>query len=193
MRSKTVGAGRTFLDEARRAQIVDTAIEVIAEWGYANTSLVQIAERARTSKSVVLYHFHGKNELIAQVVAKIFAVAIAEVRQKVQAEPTATGKLRALIEARVGFLSTHRAHMQTLLDIWISYQGPDGRMVLDSDTAEPIWSRSRSCWPAASGAGSSGTSRPARWPSPSARPSTARSCSSSTSPASTSTGSPGNS
>ncbi|MGH3915008.1 MAG: TetR/AcrR family transcriptional regulator [Pseudonocardiaceae bacterium] len=141
MRSNEGSGKRTFLDQARRAQIVGTAIETIAELGYANTSLAQIAERAGTSKGVILYHFAGKDELIAQVVAEIFAVAAAEVGPKVQAAGTTAGQLRAFIEARVGFLATHRAHMQALLDIWISHRDPDGRLLLDSHTAEPNLAR----------------------------------------------------
>ncbi|WP_163569039.1 TetR/AcrR family transcriptional regulator [Fodinicola feengrottensis] len=96
---------RTFLDEARRAQIVACAIEVIAEKGYANASLAHIAARASTSKGVILYHFAGKDELIEQVVAEVFKVATAELVPKLQAETTARGHLRTYIEARVGFLA----------------------------------------------------------------------------------------
>jgi len=59
------------------------------------------------------------------------------VRPKVLAASSATGRLRAFIEARVGFLATHRAHMQALLDIWISHRDAEGRMVLNADAAEP--------------------------------------------------------
>lgn len=141
MRSNEVPARRTFVEEARRAQIVGSAIEVIAERGYANTSLVHIAERAGTSKGVILYHFAGKEELIAQVVAEVIATATAQVRPRVQAATTAAGRLRAFIEARVGFLATHRAHMQALLEIWINYRDRDGRMVLGAETAEPNLAR----------------------------------------------------
>ena len=121
---------RTFLDEARRAQIVACAIEVIAEKGYANSSLSQIAERAGTSKGVILYHFAGKDELIEKVVAEVFTVATAQLLPKLQSESTACGQLRAYIEARVGFLTTHLAHMRALMDIWLSYRAPDGGMRL---------------------------------------------------------------
>lgn len=141
MWSKTGSSGRTFLDEQRRTQLVNAAIEVIAERGYANTSLAQVAEHASTSKGVLLYHFDGKSELINQVVAEVLATATAQVAPKVAAETTPAGKLRAFIAARIGFLTTHRAHMQALLDIWISHRAPDGRMVLDADTAEPNLAR----------------------------------------------------
>jgi TetR/AcrR family fatty acid metabolism transcriptional regulator len=137
MRSDEQAVSRTFIEEARRAQIVKSAIATIAEQGYANTSLMDIAKRAGISKGVILYHFANKDELITKVVAEIFAAAIAEVRPKVHAASTAAGRLRTFIEARIGFLATHRAHMQALLDIWISHRGPDGHMLLDAGTAEP--------------------------------------------------------
>jgi AcrR family transcriptional regulator len=127
---------RTFLDEARRTQIVACAIEVIAERGYANTSLANIAERAGTSKGVILYHFAGKDELIEQVVAEVFAVATAELVPKLQTQTTARGQLRTYIEARVGFLTTHLRHMRALMEIWLGYRGPDGKMQL-ADAGEP--------------------------------------------------------
>lgn len=137
MRSKGVSGTRTFLDEARRAQIVSSAIEVLARRGYANTSLVQIAEHAGTSKGVILYHFADKNEVIEQVVAEIFAVATAELLPKLRAASTATERLRTYIEVRVGFLTTHRAYMHALLEIWFNHHDPHGRMLLDGSTIEP--------------------------------------------------------
>ena len=55
---------RTFTETARRAQIVTAAIDTIAELGYGRASLARIAETAGTSKSVILYHFSGKDDLI---------------------------------------------------------------------------------------------------------------------------------
>ncbi|MBV9802070.1 MAG: TetR family transcriptional regulator, partial [Solirubrobacterales bacterium] len=59
---------RTFIEQARRAQIVGVAIDTIAELGYAQASLARIAERAGISKGVIAYHFAGKEDLIAEVV-----------------------------------------------------------------------------------------------------------------------------
>lgn len=131
---------RTFLEQARRKQIVEAAIQTVAEVSYVNASLARIAERAGTSKGVILYHFADKDELISEVVAEIFAVATAQVRPVVMAQTTAAGQLRAMIDARVRFLATHRAYMQALLDIWISHRDQSGRMVLDAAAAEPTLS-----------------------------------------------------
>lgn len=44
--------GYSFIEAARRAQIVESAIETIAEAGYARASMAQIAPRAGISKGV---------------------------------------------------------------------------------------------------------------------------------------------
>ena len=65
---------RTFTERARRAQIVDAAIETIAELGYARASFAQIARRAALSSTgLISYHFAGKDELIAEVIASIYS------------------------------------------------------------------------------------------------------------------------
>ena len=65
-------ATRTFTETARRAQIVAAAIDTIAELGYGQASLARIAETAGTSKGVIIYHFGGKDELIRELVARVW-------------------------------------------------------------------------------------------------------------------------
>jgi TetR/AcrR family transcriptional regulator, fatty acid metabolism regulator protein len=48
-------------------------IETIAELGYGQASLARIAERAGISKGVIGYHFAGKDDLLAAVVAEVLA------------------------------------------------------------------------------------------------------------------------
>ena len=62
---------RTFIENARRQQIVAAAIDTIAEVGFAQASLARIAERVGISKGVISYHFAGKDDLIRQVVIEI--------------------------------------------------------------------------------------------------------------------------
>jgi TetR/AcrR family transcriptional regulator, fatty acid metabolism regulator protein len=137
VRSEGDGRQRTFLEEARRAQIVQSAIEVIAERGYVNASLSLIAQHAGISKSIILYHFATKDNLIEDVISEVIRVATDFVQPKVRAETTAAGMLAAYIRARVGFLAAYPAYMRALLDIWISHRAPDGTMRLDHRAQEP--------------------------------------------------------
>jgi TetR/AcrR family transcriptional regulator, fatty acid metabolism regulator protein len=118
--------GRTFTERARRVQIVECAIELVAETGYVQTSVSRIAERVGIAKSVVLYHFANKDELVGAIVTAIYAEAAGVIVPAIEAESTAAGKLRAYIRSNARFIDTHRAHALALLDIWTSFRTASG-------------------------------------------------------------------
>ena len=63
---------RSFTEGARRAQIVQAAIETIAEAGYRGATFARITERAGLSSTgLISYHFASRDELIGEVVAKV--------------------------------------------------------------------------------------------------------------------------
>lgn len=62
---------RSFIEDARRAQIVQSALEVIAERGYARATMGRIAQRAGNSRRLVNHHFAGRADLIGQLIAEI--------------------------------------------------------------------------------------------------------------------------
>ena len=128
---------RSFIEEARRAQIVRCAIEAIAELGYAKASLAEIAKRAGISKGVISYHFAGKDDLMRQVVVEAFTAGEEFVKPREAAEPTARAKLSTFIESNVEFIGTHREHMVALLEILINSRPEDGRPFLEAATLEP--------------------------------------------------------
>jgi AcrR family transcriptional regulator len=53
-----------------REQILDAARDVLAADGYAHTTTRSIAERAGVQLSLVHYHFEGKQQLLAAVLAR---------------------------------------------------------------------------------------------------------------------------
>lgn len=135
--TSTEQISRSFVEEARRAQIVGYAIEAIAELGYAKASLAEIAKRARISKGVISYHFAGKDDLMRQVAVEGFSAGEEFVKPRAEAEATARAKLRTFIESSVEFISTHREHMVALLEILTTARSEDGRSFLEATTLEP--------------------------------------------------------
>lgn len=59
------------VESARRDQVIDSAIELIAEQGHARASLSRIAARAEISKAAVLYYFTSKDELLEAVLDRV--------------------------------------------------------------------------------------------------------------------------
>jgi TetR/AcrR family fatty acid metabolism transcriptional regulator len=122
---------RSFIEKQRRSQIVQCAIEAIAELGYANASLAEIAKRAGVSKGVISYHFAGKRELIQQVIQSILEKANDLMVPRVFAEQTAAGRLRAYIESNLEFLGANRKSTQAILNIVSNARDDDGKPTID--------------------------------------------------------------
>jgi AcrR family transcriptional regulator len=109
--------GRTFIEEARRRQIVDAAIEVIAEWGYAQASLERIALRAGISRGLISYHFAGRDDLMAAVVARACEDGAAFMRPRIEAATTPAETLRAYVQSNLEYMRDHREQLLALLAV----------------------------------------------------------------------------
>jgi AcrR family transcriptional regulator len=107
----------TFIEIARRNQIVAAAIDTIAEVGYARASLARIAARAHISRGLISYHFTGKDDLIRRVVHDVIEEGMAYMQPRILAETTASGFLRAYIESNLAFIRDHRNAMVAIVEI----------------------------------------------------------------------------
>lgn len=128
--------GRTFIETARRAQIMAAAIDTIAALGYGQASLARIAERASISKGVILYHFDGKDELIKEVHVELIARAAESIGPQIEAAQTGVGKLRAYIEGNIALVHEHRNHVIAIVEIALNARGADGSRLYDSARVE---------------------------------------------------------
>lgn len=141
MRSKNKPDGQngpSFIETARRAQIIDQAIETINELGYAQASLAQIADKAGISKGVITYYFATKEELLRQVAIEIFTAAEQSVRPQIAAQPTAQLRLQAYIRSAVEYIGSHRSQMVALIEILTQYRGAAAKPIFDQDLQETI-------------------------------------------------------
>jgi AcrR family transcriptional regulator len=97
----------SFIEQARRAQMVRCGAEEIAENGYAAASLVAIARRAGVSRGVISYHFADKDDLIDQIITAYFADAFAFVMPRIAAKEGVRAQISAFIEANLEYLAAH--------------------------------------------------------------------------------------
>ncbi len=129
---------RSFIEIARRAQIIACAIETFATLGYAQASLAQIASRAGISKGVISYHFDGKDELVSQIVTDIYTKGAEYMLPRILAETTAPAMLRAYIQANVEFIGNYRLEMVALSEIFLNFRAADGTLRFDAKAEEPV-------------------------------------------------------
>jgi AcrR family transcriptional regulator len=117
MRSEKGTQNRTFVTEARRAQIVQAAIDTVAEVGYSDASLARIAVRLGISKGVISYHFDGKDDLIAEIVTQVLQQARAYMQPRIEAQTTGPETLRAYIESNLEFIRDNPNQLRAILEI----------------------------------------------------------------------------
>lgn len=119
MRSKNDSNGQeqSFIEAARRAQIIDCAIDTLAEVGFQNTSLAEIAKRARISKSVILYYFDGKSDLLREVMKTVYTRGHEFMFPRIEKSPSYQEALRNYIEAEVEFVATNWKSVRAAVEI----------------------------------------------------------------------------
>lgn len=125
----------TFTEEARRAQIIGCAIEVIAELGYGQASMRKIAERAGVAMSVVSYYFGSKDDLVADIVSECHSCLIEMMLPAVEAESRAVGKLAAHIRSHLRYIDTCPAYQAAITEIANNFRSRDGERLTDLSIA----------------------------------------------------------
>ncbi|WP_424183603.1 TetR/AcrR family transcriptional regulator [Actinokineospora sp. G85] len=120
-----VNTGGTGVEQARRAQIAEAAIEVIADLGFAGASFARIVERAGLSSTrMISYHFVDKSDLVMAVLITAIAAADEVLDARVAGVTDRVELLRAHIEARVEFLRTHPKHLRAIVEVGTGSREP---------------------------------------------------------------------
>ena len=133
---KSIGQRRpSFIEEKRRNQIVEIAIQTIATQGFSQASLAEIAKKAGISKGVISYHFDGKEELVEEILRSLLRKPADFIKERVSRAASAVEKLRAYVEANFEFMKMNRVGYVALVDLW--GQRDSGRNSLNADAYEP--------------------------------------------------------
>ena len=129
----------SFIEKVRRSQIVEFAIETIAEVGYAQASLGQIAKRAKISKGVISYHFSNKEDLLEQVVTDYYIACQSFISPQLEAQTSPKGMLQTYIESNLRFVNENRKHVFAMIEIVSNERTEDGKLRFAADHDETIF------------------------------------------------------
>ncbi len=83
--------------DLRREQMLRATLEVIAERGFADTRIADVAERAGASPALVIYYFKTKDQLLADAIRYSEDSWYADGQRRMAAIPTAAGKLEEIV------------------------------------------------------------------------------------------------
>lgn len=90
-----------------RARLVAAAIDSLTEGGYAATTTIEVASRARVSRGAQLHHFPTRASLLAAAVDQLLVVRIEEFRRAFAHAEPGSGRVDSAIDL-----------------LWSLYQGP---------------------------------------------------------------------
>lgn len=120
------GARMTFTENARRAQILQAAIETVNAVGYPQASLAEIARRAGVAKSAIVYYFATKDALLMHVIEHVFEAMDRALAEAVAGHTDPPAQLRAYAVAYLEHLDSHRAEVAAGIEIVVSHRNADG-------------------------------------------------------------------
>ncbi|MGA5760173.1 TetR/AcrR family transcriptional regulator [Nonomuraea bangladeshensis] len=142
MRSENEPTGqksRSFIEDARRAQIVAAAIDVIADVGFAQASLARIARQAGISKGLISYHFAGKEELMTEVVVVTYTAIADHVLAAMQGVESPRELLRTHVLSVAAYMREQRKGLKALGQIFGNLRDADGRPRFGIRTNDEIY------------------------------------------------------
>src|SRR5215831_12989693 len=90
-------AGPRDAGEQRREQMLQAALDVIVERGYADTRISDVAERTGTSPALVIYYFKTRDHLLTEAIRYSEDAWYAEFLRRSEHIPTAAGRLAELV------------------------------------------------------------------------------------------------
>jgi AcrR family transcriptional regulator len=101
---------------ARRARIVEAALDVFASKGYQATAMADIAAEAGVTRSVLYDHFPNKRVLLLTVMQERNAALVEYVGSRITGTGSDEDRMRATIDAYFSFAEQQPAARRLLFD-----------------------------------------------------------------------------
>lgn len=128
---------KSFIEQARRSQIIEATIDTLAAYGYVNTSFARIARQTGISPSLISYHFKNKEDLTNEVFKWVMNMRSAYLQEKMAGATTATEKLRIALEADMTNLGTQPKYFQAMNEVVFSKRDDKGSLVFLGGGEDP--------------------------------------------------------
>lgn len=111
--------GTKAAEADRREQVLEAAYRVAARKGLAALTIREVAERARLSAGLVLFHFESKERLVLALLDFVLATTtVLHVGDDILAIESPMERLRALLRQEMARLSREPARIRLFFDFW---------------------------------------------------------------------------
>ena len=109
---------RDELEEARRAQLIEVTVDSLAEVGFVDTTLAEIAGRAGVSPGLVAHYFGDKDGLLEAAFRSLARVVAVRMREQFALARTPRARVQAVIDANLGPENFDRRTGNAWLAFW---------------------------------------------------------------------------
>ena len=92
---------------ARRARVIDSALDAFAAGGYRATSMGEIADRAGVTRAVLYDHFASKKDLFLAVLEEQEALFLGHVAARISGKGTSEERMRETMRTVLVFAERH--------------------------------------------------------------------------------------
>ncbi len=100
----------------KRRHLIKTTYKLIAEFGFSNITLQDVADKAGVSKGIILYYFENKDELFVTLLERLVSNIERHIRVEVSKAETPLDKLTAYINATFVGIKENREFYRVFLD-----------------------------------------------------------------------------
>lgn len=105
--------------DSRREQMLRAALEVIAERGYADTRIADVAERIGISPALVIYYFKTKDQLLTESIRYLDNIWYAVGQRRMAELPTAAARIEEIVA--MSCLPEADAEPRTSWTLWLDF------------------------------------------------------------------------
>lgn len=115
----------TFIEEARKDQIIGAALELINEKENAAISIGDIARKTGISKGNITYYFKTKDEIIRHVLIKIIQITAEEIVTKVERKRSYRNKITTYVSLLLAYWMNKRHGYECMVQLLSSLTAPE--------------------------------------------------------------------
>jgi TetR/AcrR family transcriptional repressor of bet genes len=112
-----LGMPKVGMKRVRRGQLIGATIATIGDLGFADASVIKIAERAGVSPGIVHHYFSDKNALLEAAMRDLLSQLSRSVVDHLERATTAIDRIDAVIE---GNFTSDQFHMTTVA-AWLAF------------------------------------------------------------------------
>jgi len=111
--------------DTRRGQMLQAALDVISERGFADTRIADIAERIGISPALVIYYFKTKDQLLTEAIRHYEDTWYAEGKRRMDELPTAAMRLEEFVA--MNLLPDSDPALESNWQLWLDFWVQAGR------------------------------------------------------------------